>query len=93
MKILITGATGFIGTALIPQLLAQNHQITALVRNIEKAQQQLPHVVELINTLDYFQHFNQFDAVINLAGEPIFDRRWTNKQKVRLELTTLINKS
>lgn len=102
MKILITGATGFIGTALIPQLLAQNHQITALVRNIEKAQQQLPHVVELINTLDYFQHFNQFDAVINLAGEPIFDRRWTNKQKVRLEssrisltekLTQLINQS
>ena len=102
MKILITGATGFIGTALITQLLAQNHQITALVRNIEKAQQQLPHAVGLINTLDYFQHFNQFDAVINLAGEPIFDRRWTDKQKVCLEssrisltekLAQLINQS
>ena len=102
MKILITGATGFIGTALITQLLAQNHQITALVRNIEKAQQQLPHAVGLINTLDYFQHFNQFDAVINLAGEPIFSRRWTTTQKERLEssrisltekLAHLINRS
>ncbi|WP_109078683.1 TIGR01777 family oxidoreductase [Aggregatibacter kilianii] len=102
MKILITGATGFIGSALIPSLLAQKHQVTALVRNPAKAQKHLPAAVELINTLDYFQHFNQFDAVINLAGEPIFDHRWTAKQKVRLEssrvsltekLAQLINRS
>lgn len=102
MKILITGATGFIGSALIPSLLAKNHQITALVRHPAKAKQQLPYPIEFINTLDYFQHFNQFDAVINLAGEPIFSRRWTPTQKVRLEssrvsltekLAHLINRS
>lgn len=102
MKILITGATGFIGSALIPSLLAKNHQITALVRHPAKAKQQLPYPIEFINTLDYFQHFNQFDAVINLAGEPIFSRRWTTTQKERLEssrisltekLAHLINRS
>jgi len=102
MKILITGATGFIGSALIPSLLAKNHQITALVRHPAKAKQQLPYPIEFINTLDYFQHFNQFDAVINLAGEPIFSRRWTATQKERLEssrisltekLAHLINRS
>ena len=71
MKILMTGGTGFIGSALIPSLLAQHHQITALARHPAKAQKQLPKNIELINTLDYFQHFNQFDAIINLAGEPI----------------------
>ena len=102
MKILLTGATGFIGSALIPSLLAKNHQITAFVRNPSKAKQQLPYPIEFINTLDYFQHFNQFDAVINLAGEPIFSRRWTATQKERLEssrisltekLAHLINRS
>ncbi|QEH45781.1 TIGR01777 family protein [Aggregatibacter actinomycetemcomitans] len=102
MKILMAGGTGFIGSALIPSLLAQHHQITALVRHPAKAQKQLPENIELINTLDYFQHFNQFDAIINLAGEPIFARRWTEIQKVRLEssrvsltekLAQLINRS
>ncbi|MBN6069861.1 TIGR01777 family protein [Aggregatibacter actinomycetemcomitans] len=102
MKIFMTGATGFIGSALIPSLLAQHHQITALVRDPAKAQKKLPENIELINTLNYFQHFNQFDAIINLAGEPIFARRWTAKQKERLEsgrvsltekLARLINRS
>ena len=87
MRILITGATGFIGTALVPQLLARNHHLTAFVRDISAAQAKLPASpnIEYINTLDYFQHLNQFDAVINLAGEPIFHRRWTDEQKRRLK--------
>ena len=104
MRILITGATGFIGTALVPQLLARNHHLTAFVRDISAAQAKLPASpnIEYINTLDYFQHLNQFDAVINLAGEPIFHRRWTDEQKRRLkdsrvaltqQLADLINRS
>lgn len=104
MRILITGATGFIGTALVPQLLARNHHLTAFVRDISAAQAKLPASpnIEYINTLDYFQHLDQFDAVINLAGEPIFHRRWTDEQKRRLkdsrvaltqQLADLINRS
>ena len=87
MRILITGATGFIGTAIVSQLLARNHHLTAFVRDISAAQAKLPASpnIEYINTLDYFQHLDQFDAVINLAGEPIFHRRWTDEQKRRLK--------
>lgn len=49
-----------------------------------------------------FSNFNQFDVIINLAGEPIFDRPWSAVQKTRLfesrvnltqKLTALINAS
>ncbi|WP_101775087.1 TIGR01777 family oxidoreductase [Pasteurella oralis] len=102
MQILMTGATGLIGSTLISHLLAQHHQITALVRSPEKACRQLPPAVQLISSLTQYTHLNQFDAVINLAGEPIFTRRWTREQKRRLlesrihltrQLTTLINNS
>ncbi len=42
MKILITGATGFIGLKLVPKLLAEGHEISVLCRNKEKALKVLP---------------------------------------------------
>lgn len=42
MKILITGATGFIGIRIIDALLAGGHEIFALCRNLEKAKAKLP---------------------------------------------------
>ena len=38
MKYFVTGATGFIGSHLAPQLMAQGHQVTCLVRNPAKAE-------------------------------------------------------
>ena len=38
MKILVTGATGFVGQHLLPELLAQGHEITAVARNRTRAQ-------------------------------------------------------
>ena len=100
MNIFITGATGFIGSALVNALLSQNHNVTALTRSISNARKRLPERVQLIDSLEELADFNKFDAIINLAGEPIFDRRWTEAQKARLtdsrlkitkKLTALIN--
>lgn len=84
MKLLITGATGLIGTALYKKLRNQ-HQLTVLTRNANRAYQKLGHDIEAITQLSELNNLNQFDAVINLAGEPIAGKRWSNGQKRRIE--------
>lgn len=102
MKILITGATGLIGNSLTRQLLQRADEITVLSRNIANARHQFGERVSYWSSLDEQRSFEGFDAVINLAGEPIADKRWSAVQKERLcqsrwalteQLATLINNS
>ncbi|WP_026957313.1 TIGR01777 family oxidoreductase [Aliagarivorans taiwanensis] len=101
MKILLTGGTGFIGQSLARQLQPK-HQLIILTRRPVRAYQQLGHNILAISSLDELQDLNDVDAVINLAGEPIANRRWTAKQKQRIcdsrwqlteELVEMINNS
>lgn len=84
MNILVTGGTGLIGGHLIPRLLALGHQVTVLTRSPEKARDRLDSRVALWTTLDDKKQLDDVDAVINLAGEPIADKRWSSAQKERL---------
>lgn len=79
MKILITGGTGLIGSAFIHQF--NSHQFTVLSRSLSKASTILPSSIQLIDSLQHLDNLDDFDAVINLAGEPIIDKRWSAKQK------------
>lgn len=83
MNILITGGTGFVGRRLIPHL-RPHHQITVLTRQPAKVHQQLGHDIQPLASLDDLDNLDQFDAVINLAGEPIADKRWSEEQKQRI---------
>lgn len=85
MNILLTGGTGFIGSALSQALVKQGHQLTILSRQPHQTQQ----AVKFIQNFANLTNFNEFDAVINLAGEPIFDKRWTAAQKQRLRQSRL----
>ncbi|MNB77074.1 Epimerase family protein [compost metagenome] len=84
MKILVTGGTGLIGRHLISRLQVLKHDVTVVTRNAEKARQLLGNSVGIWKGLAEHQNLDGFDAVINLAGEPIADKRWTEEQKQRL---------
>lgn len=75
----MTGGTGLIGKSFIHRF--DQHQFTVLTRSPELARKQLPESVVVINSLNNLQALDEFDAVINLAGEPIIDKRWTKAQK------------
>ena len=78
MNILITGGTGFVGKALVTALLSRGDSVTVLTRSIEKAQSIFPEKTpQFLTALSTLKDLNTFDAVINLAGEPIFDKKWT----------------
>jgi uncharacterized protein (TIGR01777 family) len=82
MRIFITGATGFIGSALSARLRAAGHQITAWVRNESKARGLLgPEVTLASAPASIRDAIAKADAVINLAGEPVSAGRWTATRK------------
>lgn len=75
MQVLVTGATGFIGRALIPRLQREGHSIVAWVRFEARARSLLGAEVEMVQTnagLDALvSAIERCDAVVNLAGEPL----------------------
>ena len=77
MNILITGGTGLIGTRLCQQLHKLGHTLTVLSRKPET----VPTFCNAIRSLDEWQSTQHFDAVINLAGESIVDKAWTEARK------------
>jgi uncharacterized protein (TIGR01777 family) len=88
MKVVITGATGFIGTALCEELKS-DYEIVALSRNKEKAMRVLENTVKIVQwdgetTGDWANELEGAFCVINLAGENIGVKRWTEKKKERI---------
>ncbi|MDO7085614.1 TIGR01777 family oxidoreductase [Pseudocolwellia sp. AS88] len=91
MNILITGGTGFIGTKLCSVLHKQHHRLVVVTRHPEKAKsaakvnvvsdESSKGSVKFISSLQKIKKEEVFDAVINLAGEPIADKRWSNVRK------------
>ncbi len=84
MRILITGGTGLIGRRLCKVLLAEGCQLTVLSRKPETVAVKCGAAVQPMAKLGEWLPERTFDAVINLAGEPIVDERWTERRKQML---------
>ena len=82
MKILITGSTGLVGSALIPSLKSSGHQIVRLVRSKPKDASEVYWNPEqgTINAAE----LEGLDAVVHLAGENLAAGRWTDEKKKRI---------
>lgn len=81
MHILITGGTGLIGRQLCKALLAEAHELTVFSRNPASVPAKCGAGVHAMAALADWTPDRSFDAVINLAGEPIVDERWTERRK------------
>ncbi len=80
MRILITGASGLVGSALVPLLAAQGHSILRLTRRTPSSEGEL-FWDPLEGKLDP-RGLEGLDGVVHLAGEPIAGGRWTAQRKL-----------
>ncbi|WP_158970467.1 TIGR01777 family oxidoreductase [Paraglaciecola sp. L3A3] len=83
MNILITGGSGLIGSNLIP--LLRPSSVAVYTRNVAMAEKILGYKIHFISNLDQLENLNEYDAVVNFAGEPIADKKWTTEQKQLIE--------
>ncbi|RKD85306.1 hypothetical protein C8D96_1194 [Kushneria marisflavi] len=83
VNIVITGATGFVGQALCRYWHEQGHTLMVVSRQSDKAQAtiRVP-VMARSSAIDFADQ--SVGAIVNLAGEPIFNRRWSEAQKKKL---------
>ncbi len=95
MKVLITGGTGFVGKVVVQELLAQKFEVVVLTRNITHAALTLGSKCSYFQWIDTskelppIEAFYGVDAVINLMGEGIADKRWTDEQKKKLQTSRI----
>ena len=88
MKVLVTGATGFVGTRLVNELFKAGHEVNLLSRNAAQAKAKFSIPVNAFswNTAELppKEAFAGVEAVVNLAGEGIANKRWSESQKKKI---------
>lgn len=88
-RVLITGATGFIGSALCNELIHGGHELTVITRRPIAASVQFAGKVRAVKHATELSIEEYFDVVINLAGAPVVGIPWSKKRKrVLLESRT-----
>ena len=87
MKLVIAGASGFIGSMLVERLLQQQHSLKLLTRKPQTGSQasKKEWILWEPGSLGEWENcVDGADGIINLAGEPIAGKRWTATQKEKL---------
>jgi NAD dependent epimerase/dehydratase family enzyme len=80
-RFLITGGTGFIGSQLVRGIVAAGHEAVVITRNPVKHQGRYGDQVRYIDSFMEIDNSTYFAAVINLGGEGIGDKRWSENRK------------
>ena len=97
MRLLLLGCTGFVGKELVPALLKEGHELYIISRkNINNLKLNIP--LDKFNFLkidlskkqnwnneNLLSNLKESDGIINLIGEPIADKKWTDVQKEEIE--------
>lgn len=83
MRILVTGGSGFVGRLLCRRLHDDGHALLVVSRSPDQARRALPPGSDIRARVSDFADA-PCEAIVNLAGEPIAGRRWSETQKARL---------
>ena len=83
MKILVTGASGLVGSSLVPYLTSKGHEVARLVRSRPQSGSAEIEWNPESGVTDPAR-LEGFDAVVHLAGENISEGRWTDDKKRRI---------
>jgi uncharacterized protein len=83
LRVLVTGSTGLIGSALVPFLTTGGHCVVRLVRTPERAGGDAVYWNPAQGLLDA-SRLEGLDAVVHLAGENIAGRRWNAERKAHI---------
>lgn len=89
MRILIIGATGFIGRELMKELANAGHQPVAVTRDAGRAGKVLEKSAEIVEWEGHSpailaEYISQADAIVNLAGKNLASGRWTSRRKKQI---------
>src|SRR6266550_1045221 len=88
VRVLISGATGFIGRALVPRLQRNGHSVVVWARSDARAIALLGADIDVVSIAAgqeaLVAALSGCNAVVNLAGEPLLGARWTAKRRAVL---------
>lgn len=84
MKILISGASGLVGTHLIPTLLAKGHEIYKLVRKRANSVDEIEWNAETGFAESEQSKLENLDAVVHLAGDNVASESWSEAKKKKI---------
>jgi len=88
MRVVITGATGFIGKALCARL-HKDYELVAVSRNADGAQRSIGHLAKVVQwdaktIAGLEKHADGAFAIVNLAGDNVGSGRWSKAKKSRI---------
>lgn len=82
--VLVTGATGFIGSALVAQLRREGQRLIVLSRDVRQVRASHGAGVWAVERLDDIPSETRIDAIVNLAGARVLGQPWTAQRRHEL---------
>jgi uncharacterized protein (TIGR01777 family) len=93
MKVAVTGASGFIGSALVVGLRASGHEVIKLVRGPARSADEVrwdPRAADAGFTSSSLGALDGIGACVHLAGAGVADHRWTAKYKAEIRASRVL---